>query len=110
MPEVFTWKPLINPTGTVQFRGNTARFGDGYGQYTPDGINNRDQSWPLTFRGRASEMDAIADFLDAHKGVSFLWTPPRGPQALFRCGSYQYTPGAADRVQITATFEQWFSP
>ena len=111
MAEVFTWQPIIEPSGDFQFRTREARFGDGYGQAVGDGLNNEVQTWPLTFRGSLDYLLPIRDFLRAHGGhTSFLWTPPDGEQALFRCKGFQWIPGAASRRRLVATFDQWFTP
>lgn len=111
MAEVFTWQPQIEPAGDIQFRTREARFGDGYRQATGDGLNTKEQAWPLVFRGSLATLMPIREFLDAHAGhTAFLWTPPDGVQGLYRCKGYQWIPGAANRRRLTATFEQWFAP
>ncbi len=67
--ETFTWVPNKEPAGTVSFRIKSAKFGDGYEQTAEDGINNKTQSWPLTFTGSKSRIKQIAEFLDRHKGA-----------------------------------------
>jgi phage-related protein len=52
--DTFTWYHNANPSGTVKFRTLSARFGDGYEQTAPDGINNKLESWPLTFEGTSA--------------------------------------------------------
>lgn len=55
-----------------------ARFGDGYEQRMPDGINSLDQSFSVTFINRPiEEVDAIVEFFEAMLGVtSFEFTIP----------------------------------
>lgn len=109
--QTFTWAPLIDPTGAATYRVRTARFGDGYKQTVADGINNKEQSWPLAFAGTVAEMTPIRDFLDARMGYqSFYWTPPLGTQGLFRCGSHTLKPLGNGLFEINATFEQSFQP
>lgn len=108
---IFKWTPTGRPSGTVQFRVRTAQFGDGYSQTVADGINNRVQSWPLTFTGKKADMDAIAAFLDERAGwQSFYWTPPAGVQGLYKAASYNLSPMGGPVYQLTATFQQVFSP
>ena len=81
--ETFTWCPKVEPVGTVSFRNKSAKFGDGYEQRARDGINNKSESWPLTFVGGADKIMPIKKFLDAHAGADpFYWTPPLGEQGL----------------------------
>lgn len=107
----FTWAPLVQPTGTATYRVLTAQFGDGYKQTAADGINNKVQSWPLTFSGTADEIAPIRNFLDAQQGYqAFLWTPPLGVQGYYKCAAHTLQPVEGDVYTLTATFEQSFQP
>ncbi|MBW9244196.1 MULTISPECIES: phage tail protein [Pseudomonas] len=109
--ERFTWCPRTDPQGQAKFRVRTKGFGDGYAQSVSDGINNKSQSWPLTFLGDGVRTKQIMDFIDAHKGArGFLWTPPLGELGLYKCDGYQLTPHGAENYTLTATFEQNFQP
>ena len=109
--EIFTWCPRIEPTGEVTFRVKTAKFGDGYEQAAQDGINNKSQSWPLTFTGKEAFIKEIVAFLDKHGGATaFYWTAPLSDQALYRCKTYSASPLGAGAYNLTATFEQAFHP
>ncbi|WNL45962.1 phage tail protein [Dyella sp. BiH032] len=111
MPEVFGWIPQVEPQGQTTFRVRSAQFGDGYTQTVTDGINNRVDSWPLSFDGDGSYVSPIKDFLDRHAGAaSFQWTPPLGAPALFRCAGYTLVPRAAGYYTLSATFQQVFAP
>lgn len=107
----FTWKPTGQPAGSVQLRVRSAQFGDGYSQEVADGINNKTQSWPLTFTGTKAEMQAIIDFLDERAGwQAFYWTPPVGAQGYYKCASYSPAPVGGPVYTVAATFEQRFRP
>lgn len=109
--ETFAWSPLNEPQGDITYRARTAQFGDGYAQVVGDGINNRQQSWPLTFTRRKEEAQAILDFFDRHAGYrAFLWTPPLGQLSLFRVTQHTLRPLGGGLYTITATFEQAFHP
>lgn len=109
--ETFTWVPDKEPSGTVSFRVKTAKFGDGYEQTAEDGINNKTQSWPLTFTGPKSRIAEIMVFLNAHKGATaFSWTEPFGEVLLMRCNEYQTRHAGGNVYKLTATFEQAFHP
>jgi phage-related protein len=100
--QTFTWAPDAKPSGDVKFRVLTAQFGDGYKQAAADGINNREQSWPLSFTGTKAQITPIRDFLDARQGYqSFFWTPPLGVQGYYRCSEYAPRHLGGDAYQIT---------
>jgi phage-related protein len=108
--QTFTWVPLVDPTGTTKFITRVAQFGDGYSQSVPDGINNKADSWPLTFTGNSSLISPIKAFLDAAQGsTSFNWTPPLRSQGLFRCSEYAVQPHGGGLYTLTATFSEVFS-
>lgn len=105
MAEVFTWAPQVDPKGKARLLNRGAQFGDGYSQAMGDGINAVAQEWDLEFKGNASLISAIRDFLKAHGGWrAFLWTPPLEPQGLYRCVEYSVIDRGANRYVLTATF------
>lgn len=92
-------------------RVRKAQFGDGYAQRAADGINNKAQSWPLSFVGSANYITPIANFLDTQAGYqSFYWTPPLGAQGFYRCDTYSTRRLEGDNYELTCTFEQSFAP
>lgn len=109
--KTFTWRPTSDATGTTKFRILKAQFGDGYAQTAADGINNKCESWPLTFVAKRDKIIAIKNFLDATNGVeSFQWTPPLGQPMSVKVGEYTITPKGADVYCLAVTFEQDFQP
>ncbi|WP_122663498.1 phage tail protein [Pseudomonas viridiflava] len=111
MADTFTWRPDKEPTGTTSFRNKSARFGDGYEQVAKDGINNKTQSWPLTFTGDKARAKEIEAFLDKQAGAAaFKWTEPMCEELLFRCKTYQLRNVSASVWTVSATFEQAFHP
>ena len=113
MADVFTYCAVPDPTGTITLRVRKAQFGDGYVQSVADGLHNKVRQWPLTFRGTASTMGAIAAFIDAHAGAtSFLWTPPapNDAQGSFTCEGYTIQANGANVYTLTATFQEVFHP
>lgn len=113
MTETFIWKPLrVSPGGQSSFRVKSAKFGGGYEQRAPDGINNESSTWQLSFVGDREKITAIRDFIRRHQGAkSFAWTPPlETSPMLFACKTYTPPTPYETRYQLTATFEQVFSP
>lgn len=109
--ETFTWRPLKAAQGQIDHRVRTSQFGDGYAQVVGDGLNNRSQSWPLTFTGRKDTIVAIRDFLDRHAGYkSFLWTPPLGSVGFYRAKEIGISAVGGLAYTLTVTFEQAFHP
>ena len=78
MPTSIACKITANSTYERNDRIRTARYGDGYGQYIPDGINNIIDIWNLEFA--ILEGTALSDmntFLNTYGTTNvFLWTPP----------------------------------
>lgn len=109
--ERFTWATEKGAEGEVTQRVRTKQFGDGYAQSIEDGINNRSESWPVTFTGMAPKIKAIMKFLDRHKGAKgFLWTPPLGELGLYKCTGYKPVHRGGQAYALTATFQQTFQP
>lgn len=104
--ETFVWAPEVDATGDVSFAELRARFGDGYEQRAPDGINTERQTWPLTFKGPVAEITPIIQFLRRNRHVSFLWTPP-GPGSVeghYQHNGYTLTPHSAGNYTLRVTF------
>ncbi|VUD48411.1 hypothetical protein TDB9533_01228 [Thalassocella blandensis] len=102
--------PKYGARPDVQFRTLTSSFGDGYSQRGKDGINNRLNSWPLTFELRTEDMLNLQTFLDDHQGVeAFLWAPPDESEGKWVCKGYT---GPADLapgwLSLTTMFERVF--
>ena len=59
-------------------RVRIAKFGDGYSQRVPYGMNNLNQTFSVNFNGRTKEeIDAIVSFFDSKEGAqSFEFTIP----------------------------------
>lgn len=74
----FFFQPGYSSSAQIRPAVREAKFGDGYSQRIPDGINNVLLSFRLIFDKRTdSEYRAIAHFLNARAGhESFVFTPP----------------------------------
>lgn len=115
MTETFGW--LIysqEPQVEYAYAELSARFGDGYEQVAPDGINNERQTWNIELWGhlQADDMAGVRSFLRLRKtrGESFFWTPPNEPAARFRCTKLSATDEREGYIRISCTFEQTFQP
>lgn len=109
--ERFVWPIDKGAEGEITHRVRTKQFGDGYAQSVGDGINNKSQSWPVTFTGQKGRIREIIAFIDRHKGAkAFLWTPPLGDLGLYKCNGYKLAHRGGQMYAITTTFEQAFHP
>lgn len=109
--ETFTWCPRIEPTSAPNYRVRSSKFGSGYEQVVGDGINNREDSWPLTFVVNEAVARQIKGFLDRHGNFkSFFWTPPLGELSFWRATAPAITPNGAGIYTLTTTFTQSFLP
>jgi phage-related protein len=109
--ERFTWQTEKGATGDIKQRTRTKQFGDGYSQTVSDGINNEQQSWPVSYTGSAARINDIIAFLRRHKGAkAFLWMPPLGELGLYKCAGFQPSHKGGSVYTLTATFEQTFHP
>lgn len=103
----FTWLPSAPATRSNKPLVDVAKFKD-YEQRAGSGINNNLQKWNLQFTSEA-DIDAIDAFLIARGGEeSFLWTPPKGVQGVYKCPSWSRTfPKPTDaKSRINAQFEE----
>ena len=75
----FFWRPSYGYNQKTEPRVRVVRFGDGYEQRVPDGIQNQLLTLELAFTERGgSESTAILHFLNARGGSeSFVFYPPK---------------------------------
>ena len=104
----FAWNPDTGATEDREPKARSARFGDGYEQRAPDGLNADMRKRVLNFSGRpASDVTAIVTFLEARAGVeSFTYTHPGDSSRTYVCRSWKITDGSNGTKTINATFEQ----
>lgn len=104
---VFTWFPDASVSVETEPVVRAAKFGDGYEQRVPDGINTMPEKWDLTFTGTREEIDPIAAFLRTHKGsLAFDWTTPDEMTGRFICRSWRKTRERGVKVGLSFTLEQ----
>jgi phage-related protein len=111
----FNWVPSPGTMPESSFRTRTARFGDGYEQSAPDGINTVSKRWTVVFENiLTADAKTILDFLEGKKGsTSFTWTPPApwNTEIRVKCRetpNFVFTGPLSGR--LTAVFEQVFAP
>lgn len=110
MSATFTWVPS-EAVRSMQPAVYSARFGEGYEQNTPRGINFMPQSWEVQFKCRSSSVaDAILAFLAGQGGnQKFQWTPPRATSPItVLCRKWSDTSRPGGVTAVSATFEQTF--
>jgi phage-related protein len=113
IPTIFPWQPDYGASNSVTPNVLTAKYGDGYSQDQPLGINYIAQVWTLTFNRNHKEADQIYNFLMNQGGyLRFWWTPPRQEQAIKvkTTGKIGKAETDAHQTTITATFQQVFDP
>ncbi|EGT68144.1 hypothetical protein C22711_2174 [Escherichia coli O104:H4 str. C227-11] len=80
--KTFRWKvkPGMDVTSAPSVR--EVRFGDGYSQRAPAGLNADLKTYSVTLSVSREEAMALESFLAEHGGwKAFLWTPPLWLQA-----------------------------
>ena len=106
----FTWI-AADAVRSVKPAVYCAKFGDGYEQNAPAGLNFLPETWELQFKCRSpADADAILAFLVAQGGwQKFQWTPPRaaGP-ILVICRKWSDATKVGGITSVSATFEQTF--
>ena len=106
----FFWPCSYNLSTSVEPRVLNVRYGDGYTQRIPDGINNNLLNLDLSFEGRAEkETLAILHFLNVRRAAeAFLYTPPApfATEKLFVCKNFNSTVVFRDNFNIKAKFEE----
>ena len=106
----FTWRPTVGAQADTEPRLLEAKFGDGYVQAVPNGINFMPETWDLTFNNLTDATAlAIDTFLRAQGGyITFDWKTPRGVLLKFRCKRWSTVYKEEDQSTVTATFVQVF--
>lgn len=89
------------------------KFGDGYEENAPDGINNDPRSFSVTFGKRSNdEIADIATFIEqkAKLAQPFLWKPfpPFDTVGIFICRDWSFTADEFNSNAIHATLDELF--
>lgn len=105
--EQFHWCVAPNMSETAEPKTTVIKFGDGYEQRAPDGINNNLRSYSVTLKARREESHLIDDFLARHGAVkAFKWREPNKHRLItVKCPTWS-TNVDHTVTTITATFEE----
>ncbi len=92
----------------------SAKFGDGYEQRSPRGINSLQLEFQISFVNRSeTEIQAITDFLDSKEAVTaFDFTYPSGTgETTIKviCESYNVTYKTSDIFSCNASFRRVYT-
>lgn len=105
--EIFNWpiKPGMKTDFTPRIKA--VRFGDGYEQRQPDGMNHQLRKFNITLSLKPNTADQVLAFLTKHGGVaSFLFQPEKSKQAIkVVCKKWSSDSGGI-RKSISAEFEE----
>lgn len=105
----FTWFPDASISKDVEPRVASARFGDGYEQRVPLGINTQIDKWQLTFTGNRERIDPIEAFIAAQGGyLAFDWKNPDEQTGRYVCRSWKKQRQDSQKVILTCEFERVF--
>lgn len=110
------WLWVESPGTSLQEepRVRSAKFGDGYEQRSPDGINTQPQSWQLQFNDVENSIaDDMLAFLRAAGGATAFNYVPLWSTAAIRvvCRKWSRSQGSSwGQSSMSATFEQVFEP
>ncbi len=86
-----------------------AKYGDGYSQRVPDGINVNPQKWSITFVPCSlSDYNTIDAYLVSMIGQAFQWVNPDGQTIKVKCDTWSCSYQPPSLRVVTATFEQVF--
>lgn len=110
MTDTFTFRVNSDASGEGKAVTHKVQFGDGYEQEAEQGINSQTERWSNTFSGYKAQAVALKNWLLAHKGVAFYWTPPLGEQSFFKWRTYRITPQGGGYYLVTMEFEQVYAP
>lgn len=112
------WSPKWHPDDEDELETSpnvkVMKFGDGYEQRIPVGINSKTRSWNLKFTKPLEQAESedgirqILNFLEEKAGVtSFLWTDPLGYQGKFVCRKWNVRRTGV-LYELSARFEEVF--
>ena len=108
----FTFTPSFTASLEEQPIIRRVKFGDGYEQRLPYGLNTQPKKWSLQFLNRTdTERNNILTFLRARGAAeSFDWTDPNSYVGKWICAQWNTSQESCNFNKITATFQEVFEP
>nr|WP_074019851.1 phage tail protein [Xenorhabdus thuongxuanensis] len=105
--ETFIWKIRAGMKKEAEPRVRSVKFGDGYEQRRPDGINTHLKKYTVSLSMKHALAHEVEAFFERHNGVSaFLWKPPHQDRIIkIICRKWSTSSGAI-RTEIDAEFEE----
>ena len=114
MPQALPLTTYIAQGSTVTYRNRVlqAKFGDGYDQTAPDGINNIVADWSIRYDNlTTSEKTTLLTALNAVGSWDYLtWTPPGETSKKFKVtkDGYSVAPISGDLWTVSFNLTQVF--
>ena len=103
----WTWPVVGGERMEMSPRVRVAKFGDGYEQRAPDGINTLLRKWGVRLAADEATVKAADDFLRARAGVeAFDWTALDHRPGKWVCRAWSVSYGPGGGAELTATFEE----
>lgn len=108
---VFNWRAEVGSSGNADFTMFSSKFGDGYSQDVPNGLNNEVQKWSVVVSGKGPRVREVLTFLRNQKGVPFQWKAPNTTAlGWYKCKRYSQSDEGGDYWTLTMEFEQAYAP
>lgn len=108
---VFTWRAEVGTSGEGEFALYSSKFGDGYSQDIPLGMNNEFQRFSVVVSGYSAQVQPVFDFIRAQKGQPFQWKAPKtAGLTWWKCRRYSHNDQGGDYTTLTMEFEQAYMP
>jgi phage-related protein len=105
----FTWIPDLGARKALTVSKNVAKFGDGYEQRSPKGINHVFETWTLTFTANHSAIALIQNFLEGVIEItSFKWRTPEGKDIVAVAENYSVDRSMQGLRRMSVEFRQVF--
>lgn len=106
----FSWVLNSQASPTIGYAVRSAQMGDGYVSEIGEGVNNKTESWEVTWTGSDTDCKAIMTFLDALAGYkSFFWTNPLGQLGLYKCKNPKPNELGGDTWAFAGTFTKAYA-
>jgi len=105
----FIWRAQVNTSGGGEFTMFSSKFGDGYSQDIPNGMQNEVQKWSVEVTGDPTYVQAALDFIRDQKGQTFQWKAPRSSGlGYYKCKRYSLNDAGGATWTLRLEFEQGY--